>query len=542
MAIERLDPNKPGTSGYWLNRLGTMLDDRSRTQGLVAGSTSQASTTPTIPNMRTYRDYYEGKHRLAFSTVKFREAFGALFSAYSENVCGVVVNSLVERLAVEGFRIGNSRSADDDAWRIWQHNNLDAEMPIGFREAAICGEVNLLVGPPMGSEADVPSITIEDPLESVVVVDRRRRVVALKRWYDAELGRWRAFVYYPDRIEKFWGPASKSVTAAPVATTWVMQEIDGDEPILKHDLGIVPMVPMAHRPNLSGAGMSELAEVVPLQDAINKLVADMIVASEFGAFRQRWATGIEIPLDPETGKPVSTFSAAVNRLWIGNPPADADEDAEARFGEFGQTDLKGFIEAIKQRLQMIATITRMPPHYLLGDPGSWPSGESLTAAETGLVAKAGDRSRDYADPIEEAMRIGFLMIGDKEKGAIRQAETIWRDPRFRTESEHIDAVVKLKALGIPDEFLWGQVPFTAAEITRIKALRVAAAREAAQAFDPDAARGLTTEDLEKRTEMLGVLIRAGYTADSAARFLGIDELEHTGHLPVTVQALRSEVA
>lgn len=522
MAKATFDKTKPGTSAYWIDRLGSILDNR-------------AKTGQRRPTMKMYRDYYEGEHRLAFATEKFRQVFGNLFSEYNENICGVVVNTLVERLNVLGLRMGNARNNDDLAWRIWQANGLDSQMPVGFREAATCGEVNLLVGP-HPTDATIPQITVEDPLETVVVVSGRRRVVALKRWYDAELGRWRAFVYYPDRIEKFWGPvisdANIEVSGAGVA--WQQQD---DEPQLEHRLGTVPMIPMPHRPNLAGVGRSELTEVVPIQDAINKLAADMIVASEFGAFRQRWATGIEIPVG-DNGQPVETFTAAIDRLWIGNPSDDSPEGTEARFGEFEQTSLGGYIAAIKQRLQMAATITRMPPHYLLGEPGQLPSGESLTAAETGLVAKAIDCTRDYDDQIEEAFRVGFKVIGDKTRAAILDSQVIWRDARFRTESEHIDALVKERALGIPDEILWEKVPYTPQEITRIKRARLEAAREMAAAFDPSAPAAdtpLTDEQLESRIVNLGVLIRAGFTAQSAADFLGIKELEHTGRLPVTVQ-------
>jgi hypothetical protein len=46
--------------------------------------------------------------------------------------------------------------------------------------------------------------------------------------------------------------------------------------------------------------------MVPLQDGVNKLITDMLVASEFAAFRQRWVTGIEIPRD-ENNNPIEPF-------------------------------------------------------------------------------------------------------------------------------------------------------------------------------------------------------------------------------------------
>jgi len=51
-------------------------------------------------------------------------------------------------------------------------------------------------------------------------------------------------------------------------------------------------------------------------------------------------------------------------------------------------------------------------------------------------------------------------------------ETRWRDPETKTESEHIDALMKQKAIGVPDEMLWERVPYSPQEIARIKALQV----------------------------------------------------------------------
>jgi hypothetical protein len=60
-----------------------------------------------------------------------------------------------------------------------------------------------------------------------------------------------------------------------------------------------------------GGGQSDLKKVIPLQNAINKLATDMIVASEYAGFRQRWATGIEIPDRPGDGAAARPREVAV---------------------------------------------------------------------------------------------------------------------------------------------------------------------------------------------------------------------------------------
>src|SRR5262249_15133666 len=149
--------------------------------------------------------------------------------------------------------------------------------------------------------------------------------------------------------------------------------------------------------------------VIPLQDAINKLSADMIVASEYAAFPQRWVTGVEIPVYPEghpsAGQPLPSIAGFLS----GADRVMAVEDQNARFGNFAVSDPGIYVNAIQSFIQHIAAQTRTPPHYLLGAMGSFPSGESLKATETGLVAKVKRKQLAFGEGWEEAMRLAFMV-------------------------------------------------------------------------------------------------------------------------------------
>ncbi len=129
-------------------------------------------------------------------------------------------------------------------------------------------------------------------------------------------------------------------------------------------------------------------------------------------------------------------------------------DKEVRFGQLDAADLAPYITAIEACVQHIASTTRTPPHYLLGQAGSFPSGESLKATETGLVAKVRRRQGDFGESWEEAISIAFRAAGDTKRADREDKEAVWRDPEVRTEAEHVDALLKLKALGVPVEQLW----------------------------------------------------------------------------------------
>jgi hypothetical protein len=214
-------------------------------------------------------------------------------------------------------------------------------------------------------------------------------------------------------------------------------------------LGVVSMIPLLNSPTLRGPfgrrGHSDIAGVIPKQDAINKLIADMIVSSEFQAYRQRWATGLDVPTD-EQGRPIEAFKAAVSRLWT-------VADPDVKFGEFGASDLSNYVKPIETMVQHIAAQTRTPPHYLLGQSGAFPSGESLKSTETGLVAKVTKKQLWFGEAWEEAMRLAFALVGRDDLSADTSCEALWRDPESRMVAVQADAAVKDSTIGIPLEVI-----------------------------------------------------------------------------------------
>ena len=433
-----------GSSEWWINRLSQQLDARA------------------IP-MARFNDYYEGRHPMLYAGSKYRAAFGSLFAGFSDNFCGLVVDAVEERLDVEGFRMGDDPKADDDAWRIWQENDLDAWSQIAHTEALVKGQASVLVWS-KEDDATAAAVTIQDPLEMAVATDRAtgERMAALKRWVEDD-GSTCFTLYLHDAIEK-WTTIPRGVTSASTLKVGrfsiVPRMVQGEPWPLPNPLGVVPVVPLRNRPRLRGEGTSEIAAVIPIQNALNKLFLDMLVAAEFAAFRQRYAVGLELEVDPETGRTVEPYQAGPGALW-------AEENPNVKFGDFEVTELDNYRTAIEMAIQHIASITRTPAHYLMGNAGSFPSGESLAATETGLTRKAERKQRFFGEGWEEVIRLAFLVQED-ERGAIPDAETIWRDPESRNEAAHVDSLVKLKALGVPDEMLWEMAGLTPQQVARAK--------------------------------------------------------------------------
>jgi hypothetical protein len=146
----------------------------------------------------------------------------------------------------------------------------------------------------------------------------------------------------------------------------------------------------------------------------------------------------------------------------------AVEDAGARFGNFAVSDLTIYVRAIEMFIQHVAAQTRTPPHYLLGSSGTFPSGESLKATETGLVAKVRRKQLAFGEGWEEAVRLAFAISGDDKRATAQDCETIWMNPESRSTAETVDAAVKLGSIGVPRPALWEYVGATPQQIERWK--------------------------------------------------------------------------
>lgn len=420
-------------SEWWLDKLGKELDGRANA-------------------VRLYQRYYAGDHPMAYVSAAFRQAYGSTYLRYADNFAGLVVDALVERLTVQGFRWDNA-AGSRKAWRLWQANRMDAESKKAIRVSCVTGQSSLIVGPdPKGGET--PIIRVQKPDQVAVGYgdDPLVREVALKRWKTAD-SRELATLFYADRIEKY----------EREDRGWSRRAVAGEPWPLPHDLGAVPVVPLVSSPDLDNDGRSDIHDVIPLQDQLNTLQRFALVVAEETAFRQRWVKGVDIPVDPETNKPIELFKTRVGQTWHA-----ADKDAG--FGDFDQSDPTGLLAQMEKVVQHMATKTRTPAHYLLGMSGTFPSGESLKATENGLVAKARDRAVDLGEPLEEVMALAFRASGDMTRGHYASGETEWKDPEYRTEAEHVDALLKMASLGVPPEVLWARWGATPQEVERWKAM------------------------------------------------------------------------
>ena len=249
--------------------------------------------------------------------------------------------------------MGDDVAGDTDAWRIWQANDMDGQSQLAHTDALV-GGVSYVI-PWVGKTPDMPEICVANAHGAIVECHpkmHRDRRAGLRVYRDEE-NYDRAELFLPDEVYQFRSaqPRSDMNVVDAAHTSWV---VEGSMP---NPLGVVPVIPLQNRPRTRHSrhgviAQSEIRSIIPLQGAVNKLIADMLVGSDRQALPARWATGLEVPTDPVTNQPVKPQVDTASLL--------INEDAAGSFGVFPAADLRNFTQGIDLLVQHIASISRTP--------------------------------------------------------------------------------------------------------------------------------------------------------------------------------------
>jgi len=394
--------------------------------------------------------YLDGTQPLAFLSKTARDS--TRLARMASNIPGVQVSAIAERLRVTDLTLDGKH--DDALWADYQDNDLDQLLPLAFREALGLGESAAIVWDRTGRAK--PKVSIESAQQVIIERDpgTRETTAALKRWSHGGVSHAR--LYLPDAVIPFTADGENA------ALGW------REGAAVRNPLGVVPVVGFRNTSRLLGPGLSEITDLKPLVDALNKILADMMVGSEFYARPRRWATGIEMGSDDE-GEPENPFPEG-DRMMV-------SEQEGARFGSLPAADLQSYEAAVRVLLGQIMAISSLPAHYLGALSGQTPGADGLRAAEAALTAR-GEAKQHLFGPSVEA--IGRLMVGirtetDPDSHVVKVR---WADPATRSVAQEADAAVKLHAAGLlPDDFVLARLGYDADQIREIRNARRAQALE-----------------------------------------------------------------
>lgn len=400
-----------------------------------------------LPALRNFDAHYEGTQPLQYLHPTLLQQVTPRIQPLVIAWPQLGVDSIEERADVEGFRFGDNADADSDLWDVWQYNNLDEGSQPAHVDALVTGRSYVIVGANDNS-GEPPIVTVESPFQVIHDVDpRTRRVrVAMKRWVDPVEGSAFATVYLPDQTVWF----------ERTGGSWKQKNEDN------HRLGVVPVVPIVNKARtLNPWGTSELAPIMPLSNAANKIATDMMVAAEHHAVPRRAFFGAD-PEDfvDEQGKQLNAWEIAIGKNWI-----HPNENIKAT--QFPASDLANFHSTINELARLAAAVMALPPNYLGLAADDAASADAIRSREARLVKRVERKLRAFGGAWEEVMRLVLKFQGRDDVEA-RSLETIWRDPATPTRAQQADAAVKLFAGGlIPKDQAREDLGYTQVQIERM---------------------------------------------------------------------------
>lgn len=437
---------------------------------------------------KSLRAYYDGAHPILL-TQRQEEFLGALLSdeipfTFAHNLLRTIVDTLRERLCVSGFEVHPSDDQQEageqegalaaEFWRWWEDSRLDSAQNDLYLASLRDGRAFIFVS--YNVEEDRPEFVVhqvDDGTSGVRVhydpENSKRMLFAVRYWWTfnplkpGQTGIERKTVYLPGEIRKYQRDSRTE-------NDWIAVQDDGDAgwPLPWVDaqgqpLGI-PVIPFAN------PGGSEIAQVVGLQNALNKTWLDLIAGADAHGFpllvaeyaeRQQFATVDDEDLDG----PDELLIAPGRLLEIDNGTVRRIEPA----------NLSQIIEVIWTLTTAISGVSRTPQYYLrpVGG-GEVPSGESLKQLESGIVNRAQERHLVFGQSWQDVMRMAYKvqrMFGGRSLPEFRRLPTVhtqWRDPNVRNEVNEAQTAKLHQDMNVPQDEVWQRLGYTPEQIEKFK--------------------------------------------------------------------------
>jgi hypothetical protein len=422
--------------------------------------------------LRLLRGYYAGEHQTVL-TERQLQFLGKTRLSFRHNLCRAVIDILAERLAVQSFLAEDPAAeryaAAANGW--WVLNNaaqLENEL---YMSALIDGQAFLLVA--WDAEAEKPLWVPHLAYDGASGVklhydpDTGSPVFASKRWQTLRLndgrlasGSTRLNLYFPDRIEKYVSDA----TGEFAELGWRRYTDAADEPWplpwLNEDgepLGI-PVVPFS-------IGESELLDLIPLQDALNKIDLDLLAAADYAGFRVLWLAGVPPLTDPKTGKELPIELSPGRVLRFSAP--------DAKVGDVPPADLSQLILTAQYWIQALAGLSRVPQFLFQAQTGDKPSGESLRMQEIGLLSKLQRYQNLFGGGWEQALDISRRLWNLHRPGERIEFGEIgvrWKGVQMENPEQNVRLLQAKAALGVPKRQIWAELGYDEAAIERMESM------------------------------------------------------------------------
>jgi len=404
-----------------------------------------------------YRDYYEGRHRLKLTAEMRRmmQISDSRSDRYNANYAKKVVNAMADRLILNGIQCGNDEA---QAWvdGVLTDNRLDG-LQMDVHQAALRdGITYVMCETDNEGRTTIAHERAFDGYRGVISVwDSTGNYIlaAAKVWHDLD-GVERVNVYYPNRVDKWQVVEVENAKGRLVRE---MVEYAPAEMLERNGINTgVPIVAFVNNEKPHGA--SELVDVIPLQDSLNRQLISMVMSGEFAAFSIMLAKGFSAPAALTPGMIIEVL--AKNSDGNAVMPED-DEMAKALANYYGTVSLdrieggslEQYIKAMDFIIEQIGTVTDTP---LPGVVGGGNSGEYLKQLEVGLLGKVRRAQVSFGNSWEDVIYLVYrqhLAYASQTPPMLEGCSARWRDAQVRNDAEIMSMANQLHQMGYEREAL-----------------------------------------------------------------------------------------
>lgn len=389
-----------------------------------------------LPYYTTARNYFSGRQELAFASADFDRKFADQLAGLRLNMCNAVVSAFTDKLEIQTW------GDNDEAIEL----GLSRLQGMVNREMVRCGDAYVLVWPNLHGEPTPRYLRADEIVPHVDADDPSRLDHAVRLWIDN--GRYgRAMVIDDVGAERYR-------TAAPLPpgddelpehpSRWVEMD-DEDGPYVTHGLPGVPVCWFRREADDTNSyGYSILDDVIPVQDALNKAFADLLVLSESYS-RPFWYLLNFRPSNPSNpALAAQEWAGAVKALPSRQDKFDPQKrqvfthDGPGPFGQLDPADLQRLIVEIQELKIHAAGVAGVPTYYFTQTSGDVPSGESLKVLSSRLTSGVKSLQREAAPVWRGVGELLGLQVNIK-----------WADPMPESEEVMLTNAVTKRDLGVP---------------------------------------------------------------------------------------------
>lgn len=456
-----------------------------------------------IPHYKRAEAYYEGTVKEKFLNKAVQALLTGSDTDFRVNLAGRVVDAVLDRMEVaavtaeptdddeededEEVNSTDSASGEEDSdedemseeekeldeaiSKIWRDNEMDIEAPEVHQKMLEYGDAYLFVG--LNDEEDNRvDLFFNSPLNVRILYQEenpRKKRLAIKRWETGSKKnkRIRLNLYYAEGTYKFISKGSSDRAGASDFQVYTDDSTD-EMGYVVNDTGEIPFF---HFRTARPYGRPEHKKAYGAQDALTKLITNMMSTSDFAAFPQRWAlqesgTTTDDDLDWDAGNPdamdaknpsdlQSQLISGPGRIWpLRNMKA---------VGQFTAADVEQFLKPIHTFTGLMAAVTATPVSYFLvtlGASATPASGESQRKGESPFLSKVNNRQLSAEASWQDSLGYGLKLIGKEAEVKVR-----WAPSQVVSGESGWKAVQEQQKAGVPVRQTLLEAGYTEAEVS-----------------------------------------------------------------------------